>query len=184
MSSLGALWLPTLVSAVAVFIVSSIVHMVLRWHSSDHMKLANEDAVASGLMGAQPGEYRMPWAGDMAEMKSAAWQEKAKKGPMAIIGVWQYDAAGFGKALGLWFVYSLVVSFLSGHILHAISQGVPDTHDILHTVGLSAFLGYGMALAQQSIWGPKKWWPTIKGMIDALLYAAATAAVFAWLWPK
>ena len=35
MSSLASLWLPTLVSAVLVFVVSSIIHMVLPWHKSD-----------------------------------------------------------------------------------------------------------------------------------------------------
>ena len=184
MSSLGALWLPTLVSAVAVFIVSSIIHMVVRWHHSDQSRLPNEDAVMAALAGTPSGEYRMPWAGSMDEMKSAAFQEKCKKGPMAIIGVFTYLERGFVKALVQWFVYSLIVSYVAGHILHAIVQDVPDTSEIFHTVGLSAFLGYGMALAQQSIWGPKHWWPTAKGMIDAVLYAAVTAGVFAWLWPK
>ena len=184
MSSLGALWLPTLVSAIAVFIVSSIIHMVVKWHHSDQSKLPNEDAVSSVLAGTPPGEYRMPWAGSMEEMKSPAFKEKCKKGPMAVIGVWRYEDRGFGKALGQWFVYSVIVAYISGHILHALVPVSPDGHDIFHTVGLTAFLGYGMALAQQSIWGPKQWWPTTKSLIDALLYAATTAAVFWWLWPK
>ena len=180
-----SVWLPTVVSAVAVFIASSLVHMVARWHANDQSKLPNEDAVMDALRGAPPGEYRMPFGASMEEMKSPAFIEKAKRGPMGIVGISGGDFQEvFQRALQLWFVYCLVVSFLSGHIAHVALHGNADTHDIVHTVGLIAFMGYGMALAQQSIWGPKKWWPTAKGMIDALIYAAVTAGVFVWLWPK
>ena len=179
------LWLPTLVAAVAVFIASSLVHMVLKWHATDQSKLPNEDAVADALRGAAPGEYRLPWGGSTEEMKSPAFLEKAKRGPVAIVGISGGDfQKGFQRALILWFVYSLVVGFLAGHIAHLALGGNADAHDIFHNVGLAAFMGYGMALAQQSIWGPKKWWPTAKGMIDALIYGAITGAVFVWLWPK
>ena len=45
MVSLGSLWLPVLLSAVLVFIVSALVHMVLKYHNSDYKRLPNEDAV-------------------------------------------------------------------------------------------------------------------------------------------
>src|SRR5258708_920215 len=45
----GSLWLPVVVSAVAVFIVSSIVHMVLRYHRADYKRLPDEDSVAAAL---------------------------------------------------------------------------------------------------------------------------------------
>ena len=186
LSSIIPLLLPTFVSAIAVFILSSLVHMVIRWHQNDQAKLPNEDSVAAALKGTPNGEYRMPWAANMEEMKSPAWIEKAKSWPHAVVGVTKFDLEkGFMRALVLWFVYSLVVSFVSGHIAHAaLHEGGPHTALIFHTVGLSAFLGYGMALAQQSIWGPKPWWATAKGMIDSVFYAAATAGVFVWLWPK
>lgn len=68
MSILGTLWLPTLLSAVAVFIVSSLIHMLLRWHRNDQSRLPNEDAVAEALMALDAGDYRMPaqqsiWSG-------------------------------------------------------------------------------------------------------------------------
>lgn len=39
----------TLVSAVPVFVVSSIIHMVLPWHKSDYPGVPNEDAVMDAL---------------------------------------------------------------------------------------------------------------------------------------
>src|SRR5262249_26317816 len=50
MTSLSALWLPILVSAVLVYIVSTIIHMVLHaWHSTDYPKVPNEDKVMDAL---------------------------------------------------------------------------------------------------------------------------------------
>jgi hypothetical protein len=185
MRMLAAIWLPTIVAAVAVFIVSSIIHMVVRWHQHDEAQIPNEDAVANALRGLPAGEYRLPWAANMEEMKSAAFQEKAKRGPMARIGIFQGDMAkGFQKALILWFVYSLVASFIAGHVAYAALGRATDEHDIIHAVWLTAFAGYGLGLAQQSIWGPKKWVATAKSLVDAAIYAAVTAGIFVWLWPK
>ena len=55
MVSLGALWLPILLSAVFVFIVSAIIHMVLKYHNSDYRRLPNEDEVRAALRKRQPG---------------------------------------------------------------------------------------------------------------------------------
>ena len=42
MTALSQLWLPILISAVAVFVVSSVIHMALPWHRSDFPKMADE----------------------------------------------------------------------------------------------------------------------------------------------
>src|SRR5690242_156796 len=44
-----ALWLPILVSAVVVFILSSVINTLTPWHAADYRKLPNEDAVADSL---------------------------------------------------------------------------------------------------------------------------------------
>ena len=54
MISLMDLWLPVLLSAVLVFVVSSILHMVLQYHKSDYAKLPGDRrllrlAVAAGV---------------------------------------------------------------------------------------------------------------------------------------
>jgi hypothetical protein len=35
-----------------------------------------------------------------------------------------------------------------------------------------------------SIWYRRAWSTTIKATVDALIYAALTALVLAWLWPR
>jgi hypothetical protein len=45
MTLLSALWLPILVSAVLVFVASSLIHMASPWHKTDYPTLANEQQV-------------------------------------------------------------------------------------------------------------------------------------------
>ena len=80
MAYLAALWLPILLSAIAVFVVSSIIHMVLGWHGGDYRQLPSEEHVMDGLRehDIPPGDYVMPWAGSTKAMGEEAFQEKLK----------------------------------------------------------------------------------------------------------
>src|SRR5437899_2956957 len=83
MTALSALWLPILVSAVAVFVVSSIIHMTPLWHKTDYPRFANEDRVLDALrpIGLPPGDYMMPRPASSAEMRSPEFKAKMKRGP-------------------------------------------------------------------------------------------------------
>lgn len=62
MVPLAALWLPVLLSAVVVFIASSILHMALPYHHGDYKQLPDEEKVLAGLRAAnlQKGLYMFP----------------------------------------------------------------------------------------------------------------------------
>src|SRR5437870_5903505 len=62
MTPLVSLWLPILLSAVGVFLVSSALHMFTGWHKSDYLKVPNEDRVMDTLrpLAIPPGDYMMP----------------------------------------------------------------------------------------------------------------------------
>ena len=184
MTTIMSQWLPILLSAVAVFIVSSIVHTALRpWHAKDQAALPNESSVADLLRSVPAGDYRMPFASGPEEMRTEAFKARAAKGPMAIVTIMAGDMmASFKRALIQWFVYSIVVSWLAGHVAGSTLGPDASNYLVFHTVGITAFLGYGMALAQMPIWYGKPWLPAIKSMVDALLYASVTAGVFVWLW--
>ena len=51
MEFLAALWLPILLSAVAVFMISSVFHMAINLHKGDTRGLSNEVEVADALRG-------------------------------------------------------------------------------------------------------------------------------------
>ena len=73
MTALSALWLPILLSAVVVFVASSVIHMGSPWHKSDYPKMPNEDQVMDALrpLAIPPGDYMVPRVQrPRAEMKS------------------------------------------------------------------------------------------------------------------
>ena len=78
MVSLGALWLPVLLSAVLVFVTSFLVHMVLRYHNSDYKPLPNEEAVRAAIRSGNPApaQYIIPYCADPKEMQSPEKQKK------------------------------------------------------------------------------------------------------------
>lgn len=110
MVSIVSLWLPIILSAVFVFIVSSIVHMVLRHHKNDFKKLPDEDGVmdALGKFNIPPGEYTFPYANSMKEMSAPEYKNKLSKGPVALITVMKNEVPSMTGSLILWFVYSIV----------------------------------------------------------------------------
>ena len=184
MSSLAPLWLPIVLSALFVFIGSFIVHMVVRWHNNDQIALPNEAAVADVLRGIPAQDYRIPYPTKPGDFKSPEFQERAKRGPMAMITITQGDMmTSFRNALIQWFVLCLVIAFVAGHVAYPMLGPGAEYMEVFHTVGLTAYAAFGLGIVQQSIWFGKPWKPTIKSMVDALLYAGLMAGTFGWLWP-
>ncbi len=180
------LWLPIVASAVLVFVASSFIHMVLPYHRHEHRGLPKEDEIREALrkFNIPPDDYFLPHASSMAEMKSAAFAEKMKTGPVAIITVRPNGPPSMAKSLVLWFLYLLFVSFFSAYIAgRALGPGAPYLA-VFRFAGAAAFSAYSIALVQHSIWYGRKWSTTWTSMFDGLVYACLTAGVFGWLWPS
>jgi len=185
MVSIVSLWMPIVLSAVIVFVASTLIHMVLGYHKNDMRTLAKEDEIMAALrpFGIPPGDYAMPRPGSMADMKSEAFAKKQNAGPVAFITVAPNGPYAMGSAMFLWFLYSVAVSFFSAYIAaHALPAGVHYL-SVFRFVGTTAFMGYSFALAQFSIWYRRNWGTTLLSMFDGLIYALLTAGTFGWLWP-
>jgi hypothetical protein len=182
-----SLWMPILISAVAVFIVSSIIHMVLRYHKNDFAPLPNEEAAIDALapMAIPPGDYVMPHASDMSAMRDPAYVEKLKRGPVAFITVIPASrVTSMGTQLTGWFLHSVFVSLLGAYLTgRALGPGA-NYLEVFRFAGTTAFAAYSVALMHESIWYGRRWSSTLKSMFDGLLYACVTAGVFGWLWPS
>jgi hypothetical protein len=183
---IALLW-PTLAATVAVFIVSSLVHMVSPWHKNDYPGLPDEDAFrrAVGALKIPPGDYFVPRPQTRAEMQTPEFLAKVNEGPRLIMTVQPNGMGSLAKPLVGWFIYSLVVTIIAGHVAFgALHDQTPSYRLVFHTVGLTAFAGYSLALWQARIWFGKSLSVTVKSTIDGLIYAIVTAGVFGWLWPK
>ena len=176
MVSIVSLWLPILLSAVAVFVASSVIHMFLKYHSSDYGKVPAEDEVMEALrkFNIPPGDYLVPHAGSPEGMKDPAFQEKMKKGPVLMMTVMHGFGEGMGKMFVQWFLFSVVVGICAAYISgRALSAGAPYL-SVHRFAGATAFYCYSLGLIPTSIWYHKSWTATLKSVFDGLVYGLLT----------
>ncbi|MGH7538221.1 MAG: hypothetical protein ACREMF_06280 [Gemmatimonadales bacterium] len=186
MVGISALWLPILLSAVIVFVASSVVHMVLTYHRSDYRKLPNENRVLDALRAENlaPGLYLFPHAATPKEMGTPEMLEKYKRGPVGLLTALPSGPPTMAKNLVQWFVFCLVVgvfvAYVAGRTVGPGTAYLP----VFRIAGTVAFLGYAGSRAADSIWSGQPWGNTAKHYVDGIIYALLTAGVFGWLWPK
>lgn len=186
MVSILSLWLPILISAALVFVASSIIHMALKYHQNDVKGFPAEDRLLESLraLAIPPGDYVAPHAASMAAMKDPAFLERRRTGPIVIATIIRGGDVSMGKSLLKWFVFCVVVSIFAAYI--ASRALAPGAHylEVFRFAGATAFIGYSLALAQNSIWWGRNWGATLRSMFDGLIYGLLTAGVFGWLWPR
>jgi hypothetical protein len=186
MVSLGSLLLPIVLSAGLVFTVSSLIHMVLKYHASDYQPLPNEAAVRAAIRSGNPtpAQYIIPYCPSMKEMDSPEMKQKFAEGPVGVLNVRRPGPQGMGPSLGQWFVFSLIVSFFIAYIAsHSIPSGTPYLQ-VFRIVGAIGFLAYSAGQIPAAIWMGKPWSIAWKEVLDGLLYGLVTAGTFGWLWPR
>ena len=68
--------------------------------------MPREDEVMAALraFSIPPGDYIFPRAGNMEEMKTPAFQDKWKRGPVAMMTVMRSDHTFMGRTMVQWFV--------------------------------------------------------------------------------
>ena len=186
MTPVLSLLIPIVVSAVFVFLASSVIHMATPWHKHDLKKFPNEDEVMKALrgLGLRPGDYGMPKADSMKEMGSPEFMAKMKAGPVAFITVRPAGEFSMTGNLVQWFIYSIVISIFAAYVA-GISLGTGAEYlKVFQITGAVAFTGYALALPQNSIWWSRNWAFTLRSMFDGLIYGLLTAGTFGWLWPR
>jgi hypothetical protein len=180
-----SLWIPILLSAVAVFVASSLIHMVLPYHKSDYAKLESEDEVMEALRKAKvtSGDYMFPRPASPSAMKEPAFLEKLKRGPAGLMTIRTNASPNMGKSLGLWFIYCVVIGVLAAYVAgRALAAGAPFA-SVMRFAGTTAFACFAVGLWQNTIWLWRSATTTLKGTFDGLIYAVLTGAIFGWLWP-
>jgi hypothetical protein len=185
MVALTALLLPILLSAVIVFVASSLIHMVLQYHRGDYQQLPEEDKLLAALRpaGLKPGLYIFPF-GAHKDMNSPAMQEKYKQGPVGMMTVSPSAPPAMPKFLGLWFAYCLLIGLFVAYLTgHTVASGAHYLV-VFRVAGTAAFMAYGLGPLVNGIWKGQPWSMVLKESFDGLVYALLTAGTFGWLWPR
>lgn len=185
MTSLVSLWLPIVLSAVFVFVVSSLIHMVLHFHQSDYAKLPDEDGVLDALRqrGVGAGQYMFPCAASMKEYQSPEMQAKLQRGPTGYLVVRGGHCVNMGKALGQWFAFCLVIGLVVAYIAGVTLAPGSDGLRVFRITATTAMLAHACSGVPDSIWKGIRWATTWRFVFDGVLYGLTTGATFAWLWP-
>ena len=186
MVSLTALWLPIVLAAVVVFIASSVIHMVFKYHNAEYRQLPDEGAILGTMRSAKvgPGFYSFPYAGSMKDMGTPEMMEKYAQGPVGIVNVRPSGPPTMGMALGQWFVFCIAVGIFAGYLASRTLAAGTDYLQVFRVVGCASFMAYSFAYFSDGVWKMKPWSMTLKHVFDGLVYGLLTAGIFGWLWPQ
>ena len=185
MVSIASLWLPVLLSAVLVFVASSVIHMLLTYHVADAGPVPDQEKAADALRGLAipPGDYAIPRASSMKEMNTPEFAEQLKRGPVVFLTVLPNGLLNVGRSLAQWFVYCVIIGAVAGYTAGITLGPGADYGLVFRVVGTVAFAGYALAIPQSTIWWYRSWRFTLTTMFDGVIYALLTAGAFGWLWP-
>jgi hypothetical protein len=178
-----SLWLPILVSTIALFISSFLSWMVLQLHIKDWIKIDDEEKlmVAIGEMNIPDGNYMFPGANSGQEMNSPEHQEKFKTGPRGILQMLPEPTLGIN--LGLTMLYFLACNATFAYLASfALQSGTADTDfiTVFRFVATIALLTFSASMLQHAIWFRNR----VTGhVIESIAYALIAGVIFATLWP-
>jgi hypothetical protein len=174
------LLLPIGLCTVALFFASFLSWMVFPFHRRDWVKLQEQERVLALLreIGAQPGSYMLPGVDHPAEMQSEAHQALLKQGPISVLTI--FPGMSMGRNLGLTIVYFFVVSVCLAYLARL---GLPlgaKFIDVFRFVSTASVMTFLAGIVCHSIWFRCR---IVGHVIESLIYAAITGAIFGALWP-
>lgn len=186
MTPFMSLLLPIVLSAVAVFIVSMIVHMAMPWHKSDYGNVPNDDAAMAAIqsLNLAPDDYAVPNPHLPGGGKNPDFIAKFERGPTFHLTLMPSGGMNMGKLMGTWLGFMLLISAIAGWVTGSIVGPGGNTHAVFHYSAIITACSYGFGAWPLSIWYHRKWSTSFKETFDAILYGLASGAVFMVMWPK
>lgn len=184
MELLIPLWLPILLSAFAVWIVSAIVWMALPHHKQDFIGLPDEDGFMDFIRksGIRPGNYVFPDFRGREAMKSEKTCKALEEGPVGHLSIWQTPVTMGGKMVATFFVY-LVVSTLIAYLARVAIPGAAPFSKVFQVAATAGILAYCFSSIPNALWFGSYRRTIVATFVDGILCGCITGAIFAWRWP-
>lgn len=199
MEFLVELWLPIVLSAIAVWIASALAWTALPHHKKDFVKLPDESGFITHLraLNIPPGNYAIP----MCSHGKGGMSEEAKRcmveGPLGMLSLFKVPAK-MGKNMILSFcVYlaiSITLAYLAwvalgtpgagslGGVAGIESRPGPTFGQVFQITGTAGILAYCFSHIPSGIWFGAARRAIIFNIIDGVVFGCITGAIFAWLW--
>ncbi len=184
MLTLASVWLPIVLSTVAIFIASSLIWMVLPWHQSDWRGTgAREEGARNALRGLTAGQYHLPHPATRAEMRTPEFQRKMNEGPMAFLTVLPNGMPNMGRQMATWVATILLLTIVVAYVATRTLGPGTEYLEVFRIVGTTGWLAFGAASLQEAVWFGRPWRNVLTLNLDALIYALLAAGVFGSMWP-
>jgi len=188
MAFLAHLWLPIVVSALLVFVLSAVTHMMVPFRKTEWGHLPTQDAILAAVRGASPGLYMFPIPAEVAERGKPESMKQWNEGPCGWMTVMPPGPMSWGRNLGLSLAMNLFVSFSAAYVaaltLGAVPlQQIPHERVVFRVIATIGFLAYAVGPIYDAIWFWKPWKSLAMTAVDSLLYGLVMGVTFSWLWP-
>lgn len=184
MDMLLALWLPTILSAAAVWIAAAIAWTALPHHKHDTTRLPDENAFLAFMRsaGIRPGNYSFPYFASHKDARTPEAKALWKEGPMGMMTV--MPTPNMGKNMVLSFLVYLAVSIGVAYLGSVALPRGATFAKVMQILGTAGILAYCFAFWPSGIWFAQKPRALIMCTIDGIAFGLITAAIFAALWPS
>ncbi|MFG0329937.1 MAG: hypothetical protein ACF8PN_08570 [Phycisphaerales bacterium] len=184
MDMLIDLWLPILVSAVAIFILSFVAWVVMPHHKTEWVKLPDEERFKEAIRGMNipPGNYIFPGCAKGEDMNSEAFKERYSAGPWGTLMVWRGQPS-MGRNLALSFLVYFIISVFVGYVGVLGAEPGMGFSEVFQITGTAAIMAYTFGALPGMIWFGATAKSFINHFADCIVYGAVTGAIFGWLWP-
>ena len=184
MAFVASLWIPIVLSAVLVFVLSAASHMVLPWRKGEWGRITDFAALQAAVKDLPPGMYAFPAAPSPKEQMTPEWMERWSRGPSGWLTVAPRRPIEMGRNMALSFLVFLGVSFMAAYVgAHALGLHA-HYRPVFRLVGTVGTLSFGVGSIFNSIWYHRPWRAYLADAFDAVLFGLVMAGVFGWLWPR
>ena len=177
------LWLPILLSAAAVWLISLVFGMALPHHKQDWIGLSDEDGLMDFIRrnGIKPGNYLFPDFRTREALKSAKVEKALNEGPVGHLSVWRTPVTMGDKMVGA-FIVHLVVATLIAYLTRIALPGAAPFAKVFQIAGTAGILAYSFSFIPNALWFGAYKRTIVASIIDGIICGLVIGAIFAWRW--
>ena len=185
MNELAGLWIPIVVSAIAVLFACFVTRNVIGLHRADWKELPEEEATVEQLQksGVGPGMYLFPGRREKhtPELEECR-QQRMNSGPWGTINVCARQP-GLARHLFQTLIFCLTASTFVGYLGSLALDPGAKFLQVFQFTGTAGILAYAFGGIPNAIWFGSHVRRAVKDVIDGLCFGLITGTIFGILWP-
>lgn len=185
MNELAGLWIPIVVSAVAVLFSCFVSRVLLGHFRSETKDLPEEDATVERLQktGVGPGMYVFPGPRRKTTTESEELRQlRINSGPWGSVTI-RTQQPSLTRHLLQTMTFSLVTSIFVGYLGTLALKPGADFLQVFQVTGTAGILAYAFGAIPDAIWFGSTFRHAFMNVVDGLCAGVVTGTIFGFLWP-